>query len=319
MYKTLPKVVVGVDVSKDTLDLHMLPSNAKLHVSNSDDGFEKILAWLKPYTIEQVVCEATGGYEFRLVQSLRNSNYATWIAEPGLIKNFIKSKGIKFKTDSHDAYMIALFASANESPYKAHTPSEQESKLAALVKIRTDLCTTLLMEKNRIKHPKQMYGKEILRKHIAFLEKAIKAVEKDIDQVIAQCNNLSKRVAALESIPGIGRATAAAILALVPEVGYLTDKQVAALFGLAPYAQQSGRSNWAYYIKGGRFEPRRKLYMAALVAVRFNPILRALYNKLIQKGKRAKVALVAVMRKLAIILNAILRKGTLWSENYATI
>lgn len=319
MNKTLPKVFVGVDVSKDTLDLHIDSLDIKLHIANSESGFKDILTWLSKHSVAQIVCEATGGYELAMARVLQKAGYIVWIAEPSLIKNFIKSKGIKFKTDAHDARMIALFAANNERSYQAHNPSEHELELAALVKIRTDFAGILLMEKNRLQHPKQIYGKDALRNHIAYLEKAIKHVEKDIDALLSKNEKLSKRVAALESIPGIGRVTAAAVVAMVPECGSLTDKQVSAIFGVAPYAQQSGRSSWAYYIKGGRFEPRRKLYMAALVAVRFNPQLRAFYNQLIARGKRAKVALVAAMRKLAVIINAILKNGTLWSENYGTI
>jgi transposase len=317
MNNTVAKVFVGVDVSKDTLDLHIHLLDKTLKAANSKPGFKAIQKWLSTYQVEQIVCESTGGYEYLFVQELRKQGYTVWIVEPSRIKAFIKSEGIKVKTDAFDAKMIAAFAAEKKCRYEVHSPSEKEIELRQLLARRTNLSDMLMMEKTRLKHPMQMYCKDDLADSVAFFKKKITSLEIRIAALVASDNQIKQRVDIIQSIPGFGPVTATAIISSVPECGSLSNKAIAAIFGVAPYAQQSGKTSWSYYIKGGRAEPRRKLYMAALVAIRFNPVMKAFYTRLKDCGKRSKVAIVAVMRKLATILNTMLKNNTVWKENYA--
>lgn len=319
MNTNVAKVFVGVDVSKDTLDLYINPLGKTLKVTNSTKGFEVIKKWLSAYSIEQIVCEATGGYETFMIQALRNADYKVWNVEPARIKAFIKSEGIKIKTDAHDAKMIAAFAVEKKSTYQPYIQSEAELILRQLVTRRSDLSEMLKMEISRAGHPMQIYCKKELAQSMAFFEKQISFIDKRINQIKESDDKIKQRMKIIESIPGLGPITAAAIVSYVPECGTVSNKAAAALFGVAPYAQQSGKSVWSYYIKGGRAEPRTKLYMAALVSSRFNPIMKAFYTRLKDAGKCSKVALVAVMRKLVTIINTMLKNNSFWRSDYAII
>jgi len=311
--KNVTKIYVGVDVSKNRLDLFLYPVEKVCFFNNSKDGINEIIKLLSAYTIEQIACESTGGYEDLMLDMLRAAGYKVWQVEPNRIKSFIRSKGKKAKTDSIDARMIAMF-SFQEKPEHLHVEyGKNHEQLRELVKRKKDLVEMIVAEKQRLKHPSQSSCKLNIQKHIDFMDKQIKQIEEKIKELIDKDDDLSKKAKIIESVPGIGKATTSMLLAEMPELGTMENKKAAALVGVAPYTQQSGQYRGKSFISGGRAFVRSAIYMAALVAARFNPALKEFYNRLRNIGnKPAKVALVAVMRKLITILNVMIKTQTLW-------
>lgn len=304
----LSQIFVGVDVAKNHLDLHLYPHNKDMRVANSDVGIGEIIRLLSGYKVKQIVLEPTGGYEQNLVQHCRMAGYSVWQANPSRIRAFIISEGIRAKTDKIDAKMIALFASQKESKLCLLPDAESNETLRSLHRRRADLLKMLTMEKVRVSHPAQANQKKGIEKHIFFLEKQIAGLEKDIKKTIAEHEPLQKKYAIISSVPGVGMVTATALIAEMPELGIASDKQVAAILGVAPMIRQSGQSKGTASICGGRAEVRQIVYMAAVSARMHNPTLRQFYERLIRNSKKPKIALVALMRKLITIINALLRK-----------
>lgn len=305
----ITKIYAGVDVSKKHLDVYLEPIAKKIHIANTNQGIKKLLKFLSAYSIAQVVCESSGGYEHNLLLLLRNANYTVWQVNPTRIKAFIVSEGVHIKTDAHDAKMIARFASVKECPYRSEL---QANELRAFVRRRADFIEMAAVEKKRLNHPQQRYCRAEIKRHILFIKEEIKSLNKKIIELITNDNELSRKAKLLESVPGIGKAATSTFLADLPELGKLNNKQIAALVGVAPYTHQSGEYRGRAMIKGGRGYARHILYMVALTASRSNPCLRKFYQRLISAKKKAKVALVAVMRKLIVILNVMLERGEYW-------
>lgn len=310
--KNITKVYVGVDISKDHIDIYFNPINKSLHVENNDNGFDKMLAELRLHDIEVIVCEATGAYEKAMVQTLRQHNYNVFVAEPNRVKSFIRSEGKRHKTDKCDAKMIALFAAKKELPVQRQL-TKQEDQLQALVRRRDDLVHMCAEEKKRLKHPQQSFCKKEIEHHISYLEKRIDSLDERIKNTIDNDNALNNKAKILQSVPGVGQVTTGTLLAELPELGSLGEKEIASLVGLAPFAHQSGAYKGHAKIFGGRFLPRRALYLASLSATLHNPKLKEFYAQLRARGKKPKVALIAVARKLLIFLNAMLKKRERWS------
>jgi len=313
--KSAHTVYVGIDVSKNHLDIHLYPVHKKLHVSNSADGFEKLIHKLSQYSIGQVVCESSGGYQQNVKVTLENLGYNVWVVDPNRIKSFIRSEGIRVKTDVHDAKMIALFASEKSCRYVPYKASKELLHLRSLVDRRINLIAMRSNEKKRTKNPCQNLCREHIESHINFLENEIKALDKEIDTLIKQCNEFFTKSTIIQSAPGIGKTTSAILLAHMPELGTLDTKSVAALAGVAPYTHQSGIYKGHAIISGGRKAVRHALYMASLsIIARKKSSLGLFYKSLIDSRKPGKVALVAVMRKLVIILNVMIKNKTPWKE-----
>lgn len=310
--KSLSKVFSGVDVSKNSLDIFVYPANKAFKVENSVKGVEQLASKLKSYDVSQVVCEASGGYEFHLVRELTRLGYKVCLVDPKRVKGFAASKGQKAKTDKIDAKMIALFAADNPELHASNRNSEATVTLAAYEKRRKNLVEMAAVEKTRLKGPTQVLCREEIRAHIEFLEKQIKQLEKQMAELIDKNDEFKKKRILLESVPGVGKGTARAILAELPEIGTINKREIAALVGVAPFVKQSGAKKGIAIIQGGRFELRKALYMAALTAAHYNPVLKQVYKRLISRGKAAKCALVAVMRKLIICLNAMIKNETTW-------
>lgn len=311
--ENLTKIYVGVDISKNQLDAYLHPIAKAVSFANSGDGIKKMAKYLSAYTVEQIVCESTGGYEDLMLNMLRNVGHKVWQVEPNRIKSFIRSKGKKVKTDAIDAYMIALFA-AQEIQEHAHVEyGNNHAIIHDLVKRRRDLTRMIVEEKLRLNHPSQTTCSTEIQAHIDFMDKQLKDVEDKIQQLINKDNDLNEKTKIIESVPGVGKATVAMLIAELPELGKIESKQAAALIGVAPYTQQSGQYKGKSFVSGGRRDVRSALYMAALAASRFNPTLKEFYNRLRIVGKKpAKLALVAVMRKLITILNAMVKNQTMW-------
>lgn len=310
----ITKIYVGVDVSKKKLDVHFLPLKQAFSVDNTQKGIKKFIDNLKPYDVEQVVCEASGGYEILMLKTLNEHGFKTWQVEPKRIKAFIYSKGRRAKTDAIDAAMIALFASQETN--KHEVTYEKNSDLHALVNRKKDIVEMIGMEKLRLEMPQENCKNDI-KKHIIFMQKQIKSIGKQIDKVISNDGILKKKIEILESMPGIGKTSAAIFIAELPELGNIENRQIASLVGVAPHPHESGQSTGKYYTAGGRHLPRTTLFMVALVASRHNVIFKEFYDRLIKSGKKPKVALGALMRKIIVILNVMLKNETFWNENVA--
>jgi transposase len=311
-YMILPNIFVGIDISKKHLDVHFNPLNKSFRIENSAAGIEALLKNLSFYKVNQIVCESSGGYEHLLIKTLRDAQYKVWHIDPKQIKAFVKSQGVKAKTDKIDAKMMALFASKNQPQYQQNNKSEQLEILSALVRRRTDLTDIGAMEKKRLSHPSQMHCKKDIQDHINFIEKQIKELEKEIDKIIDNDDDLKKKSNLMQTMPGIGKVTASALISEMPELGVIPNKQAAALVGVVPYPQESGSYKGEAHIEGGRKMMRHILYMSCLSACKYNPKFKEFYQRLKNSGKKSKVAMVAVMRKMIEGINTILYKNETW-------
>jgi transposase len=314
------KIFVGVDVSKDRLDIYFTQINRSLHVNNTDAGIKKFIGELSGYEIECVAFESTGGYEAKMARKLEKVGYQTWLLDPSQVKAFIRSRGVKAKTDAIDAKMIALFASQKERSYIPKPFSENQIKLRALVKRKEALTVMASNEKKRLRHPLQTVAtKGSIADMLLFIEKQKSEIELQIKTLIKSDDEWIKKDAIIRSVPGVGDATAAVLISHMPELGLVEGNKIAALIGVAPYTNQSGAFVGKASIYGGRFTVRLPLYMATLTGVRCNSKLKKFYNRLRENGKPAKVALVAAMRKLICIINQMLQDQTYWKEEAAIL
>jgi transposase len=249
-----------------------------------------------------VVVEAIGGLQRQVVAGLWAAGVAVAAVNPSWVRNFAKGRGVRAKTDRKDAQLLALFAE-RERP-EPRPPADAETQaLQDLVMRREQLLEMLVAEKQRLKRaPGSMYKE--LRHHIAYLKGRIKGLEQEIDKTVRRSDGWRRKSAIVRSVPGFGKKFCAMVLAKVPELGTLNRKQIGALVGVAPMPDDSGSRRGRRVIAGGRFEVRNKLYMCAMVAARANPVFKQFYQRLIARGKPKKLALVAVMRKLIVTLNA---------------
>lgn len=311
---TITKNFVGVDVSKNSLDVYIYPKNQSLKVDNTQEGIDKLLQMFATNNIVQIVCESSGGYENLLIKASNDAGFKTWRVDPKRIKAFIVSEGVRVKTDAIDAKMIARFASQKEADYEQSKRSDIDEKLKALVQRKAILTEMAATEKRRLKGPAGQYYKDSIERIIELIEKEIESFDDSIQELIQQDKNFSKKNEILQSIPGIGKATAAALIADMPELGTIDNKKAAALLGVAPYTKQSGTYRGCEIISGGRPAPRKALYMATLAATRYNKSMKIFYDRLRDNGKKPKVAVVAVMNKLIVTMNAMLRKNEKWAS-----
>ncbi len=303
------EVSIGVDISKSSLDIALYPSGEWLKIANTKLEITKFVKRLSQYDVKQVACEATGGYEKLLVKLLKQHSYSCWIVDPRRIKGFITASGCKNKTDKIDAQKIAEFASKNSPDYEPICRTSHDEMLRALVSRRQDLTKTLAEEKTRLKHSTHELSVASIERMILFLNKEIKTADKQLSTLIAKDTELQRKAGLLESIPGVGQTSATLLLSFVPELGTLSNNEIAALVGVCPYSRESGNYIGKRFIRGGRVIPRNALYMCALTTIRLFPPLKAFYDRLIANKKCFKVAIVSVMRKLIILANVILKNG----------
>ena len=306
--KNLTKVWIGVDISKKTLDICINPIGKFFKISNSADEIEMFVEELKQFDVKQIACEATGGYEKLLEKILRKHGYTLWIVDPRRVKGYIVSTGCKSKTDKIDAQKIADFATKNSPNYDAIRRTESLEILHILNSRKSDLTKVLSAEKNRLKGPAYEACQSSIQNVIKFLQKETKSIEMQIKHMIQQDETLNKKALVLESIPGIGYASAALLLSSVPELGLLNNRQISALIGVCPYDRSSGSYAGKKFIRGGRMIPRNILYMCALTTIKYHLPLKEFYDRLIENKKPFKVALIAVVHKLIIIANSLLKK-----------
>src|SRR6059058_5413255 len=301
---TSAQVFVGMDISKAQLDLVLRPEG-QFSAPNNEAGFVQVLERLRAVSPTLVVLEATGGLEIPLTGVLTAAGVPVVVVNPRQVRDFAKATGRLAKTDVLDAQTLAHFAEVMR-PEPRPLPDEQTQTLAAILARRRQLVEMLTAEKNRLGSARKAVRKS-LRTHITWLEREFAQTDRDLAQAIRESPVWREKEELLRSTPGVGPVLTTTLLANLPELGTLTGKQIAALVGVAPLNRDSGTLRGKRTVWGGRAQVRTTLYMGAIVAARFNPVLRMFYQRLRAAGKAKKVALTACMRKLLIILNAMMK------------
>jgi len=294
----------GLDVAKDSLQLDL--AGHSHHLTNDAKGHARLLKLLRAYPQAQVVCEATGGYEQSVVRALHAAALSVSVLEAGRVRHFARARGQRAKTDPIDASVLSAYGQAIQPP-PTPAPTALQERLAALSTRRLQLIESLVAEQNRAAHYTQNFCLRQHRQLRRLLEKQIDACDAAILDLISGDDQLQTKARRLDAIAGVGAVTAATVLAELPELGRISNEAAAALVGVAPYNRDSGQQQGARHIAGGRARVRSALYMAALSAVRCDRILNAFYLRLRAGGKKPKVALVACMRKLVVLMNRLLK------------
>lgn len=300
---------VGIDISKDRLDVAVHETSERMQFTNDRGGITKLCKKLKKMNPELVVFEATGGYEMLLYLGLDEAGLPAAPVNPRQIRDFARSTGKLAKTDILDAQAIAHFGAAIK-PDPRPVPDTQELK--AVQARRNQILEMISAENNRLRGtPKEV--KRRIKAHITWLQNELADTDKDIRELIKNDPEWREKDRLLQSVPGVGPCLSATIIGSLPEIGTLNRRQIAALVGVAPLNRDSGRYQGRRSTWGGRSKVRTVLYMATLVATRFNPVISRFYKRLCAAGKSKKVALTACMRKLVVILNSMLNHQTSWS------
>lgn len=308
---TQDALVVGIDVSKAMLDVVILPLGEVLRVDNSASGWRKLIGRLRRETVAVVAFEATGGYERGLLRALNTACLPAARMNPGRVREFAKACGTLAKNDRLDALMIARFAQT--LPPRLTRPDPAVEALAELVTARRQLSEDLTRSANQAEHALSATLKRLFRRRLRALETELKLIDLEIAKLVASTPELARKNTLLRSAPGVGPVTSSTLLGLLPELGQLAARPIASLIGVAPYDHDSGTLRGQRCIWGGRQPVRNALYMAALGASRTKgSCFQTFYQKLINAGKKPKVAIVAVMRKLATTLNAMLKQNQPW-------
>jgi len=302
---------VGIDVSKECLDVHIRPSGKAFAVARDGEGLAALIERLQAVKPALVVLEATGGFETTVAATLAGAGLPLVVVNPRQIRDFARATGRLAKTDALDAAAIAHFGAAVKPAVRA-LPDAAAQALGELVARRRQLIEMMVAERHRARQLTQRRLLKGLERHLAMLQKELSALEQDLDDAVRGSPAWRDSEDLLTSVPGIGDTTARTLIADLPELGTLDRKQIAALVGVAPFNRDSGKRRGRREIWGGRAGVRAALYMAALAAARFNPAIAAFHQRLRAAGKPPKVALVACMRKLLIILNAMLRDRRPW-------
>jgi transposase len=307
----MERIFVGLDVAKDRLDVHVRPSANRWAVANDDAGITDVVARLRALAPTLVVLEATGGYEVPVAAALAHAALPVAVVNPRQVRAYARATGQLAKSDALDAAVLARFAEGVQPPVRA-LPSEQAHALGELVARRRQLVDMLAAEMNRRRQARDGRLARRIEAHVNWLTRALADLDEEITRVIRSSPVWRAAEDLLTSVPGIGDVTAQALIADLPELGRLDRRQIAALVGVAPITRESGQWRGQRRIGGGRAVVRRALYMATVVAIRYNPALRAFYRRLTAAGRPKKVALIAAMRKLVTILNAMLRDQRRW-------
>lgn len=312
-------VHVGVDVSKHGLDICILPASASderkiFAVSNDQAGIDSLLDQLRQSPVELVVLEASGRYERPVAAALASAGIVLAVVNPRQARDFAKATGRLAKTDRIDAEILARFAAAVE-PRPSILPDEEAQALQAILTRRRQLLEMRTAENDRLGMASTAVAKRI-RAHIKWLDKELSRTDQELDEAVEASTIFKENEALLRSVPGVGPVLARTLLAELPELGTLSHKRLSALVGVAPFNRDSGTFRGKREVWGGRAPVRATLYMGALVATRHNPVIKEFYERLLAAGKPKKVALVACMRKLLSILNAVLRDRTLYQSSH---
>ena len=308
-------ITVGVDTGKAQLDIYIRPLDIYFTVSNDDAGVREAIKKIKLYKPERVVIEATGRLEFLFVMACSKAKIPFVIANPAHIKKFAGAIGRLAKTDKLDAQLIAHYGEAIK-PALSELKPDVLQRMSDLLSRRRQLIEMQTMEKNRRQiMPKEI--KKLITPMLSTLKKQIEKVDQMLLDLINSCAEYQEKYDIIQSVPGIGNVVTFSLLSDMPELGYLTNKQAAALIGVAPVNRESGAYQGQRKIKGGRHKIRTVMFMAMMSAIQCNPVFKATYERLLAEGKAKKVALIACVRKMIVIVNSMVRDGVHWNPKIA--
>jgi len=311
----MPTCCVGLDIAKDHVDVHARPGDESWRALQTEDGIAQLVTRVMALTPTLVVVESTGGYETAVVSALAIAQIPVAVVNPRQVRDFAKAIGQLAKTDAIDARLLALFAE-RVRPEVRPLPDEAQQELVALVTRRRQLLDMLTAERNRLAMARRSVRGSV-QQHIRWLERRIHDADADLTTTIHRSPLWRAKDDLLRSVPGIGRVTSSMLIALLPELGVLSRREIASLAGVAPLNRDSGHHRGRRMVWGGRASVRGPLYMATLVATRCNPVIRAFYQRLRTAGTPPLVALVAAMRKLLTILNAMVKHQQSWQPIHA--
>lgn len=306
------KCFVGIDVAKDSLDVHVLPSNEHLHCTTRPNDVQTLIRRLKKLNPALVVLESTGGYEVPMAAGLQGIGVPATVINPRQVRDFARAKGLLAKTDKIDARVLAEYAQKMNPPVRS-IGTEHDRRIKALVARRRQLIAMQTAEKNRLEHAKDPVIADDIQTVLELIAERIKNIDRQIRLAVKAHPTHRHTAAIIQSIPGIGPVTSHNLPANLPELGQLTHRQITSLVGLAPFNRDSGKMRGYRAIGGGRTHVRNALYMPTLVAIQHNPVIRRFYQHLLKQGKIPMVAVTACMRKLLIIMNAMAREQQDWN------
>ena len=304
---------VGIDVSKDQVDVAVRPTDDRWESPNDDEGIRQLLSRLKALEPTLVLLEASGGLELPLVAVLAAEAVPVVVVNPRQVRDFARATGKLAKTDSLDAAVLAHFAEAVQPPVRPLRDADTQV-LNSLVARRRQVITMLVSEKNRLHSAATVVIRPRIEAHIAWLERELDDLDEGLRRTLRQSPVWGEKDNLLRSVPGVGEQLSLTLLAGMPELGTLDRRQIAALVGVAPFNRDSGTLRGKRTVWGGRARVRAGLYMGALVASRYNPVIRDFYQRLLAAGKPKKLALTACIRKLLVILNSMLKHGSPWRD-----
>jgi len=306
------KTYIGIDVAKAHLDVYDTTTTRHIRFDNSRLGIKKCLRYIVSLQPELIVLESTGGYELELAIALSDASLPVTVVNPRQVRDFGRATGRLAKTDRIDAMLLARYAATMNPPLRA-IPDKHTRRMKALVVRRTQLITLRIAETNRREHLHDPEIAQSIDDVVLTIDREIQKIEQRLDELIDCLPELKQKKQTLMSVPGIGATTATMLLTEVPELGRLNRRQLAALIGVAPINRDSGSYRGKRMTGGGRRNVRTRLYMPTVVACRHNPVLKTYYQRLLNKGKTKMTALVAVMRKLLVIINTMIKKGEAWN------
>jgi transposase len=308
-------VFIGVDVAKQHLDWAAGEPGEVTRCPNTPAGVRRLVAKLRKFDLELIVVESTGGYERALTEKLSEAGLPVVLVNPWRVRRFGEGLGILAKTDPLDARVLALYGE-RARPERRPLPGPQQRQMADLVRRRRQLIAIIVAEKNRLDTSSSLIRRDI-KSLVDVLERRVAKLDKKIDAAIEADPEKAENRELLLSVPSVGPGVARALIVDLPELGALGRREIASLVGLAPFSRDSGKTSGYRRIRAGRAAPRTALYLAAMNGARFNPVLRPMYQRMIEAGKPPKVAFIALARKLLTILNAMVRDGTMWEERTA--
>ncbi|MEL4474030.1 IS110 family transposase [Shewanella algae] len=312
---TLQNINIGVDTGKSQLDIYIRPLDVFFTVPNNEKGIKQALATIKKHNPQRIVIEATGRLEMPFVLACTEAKLPIVRANPVHIKRFAGAIGRRAKNDRLDAQLIAHYGEAIK-PDLTVIKAKNIRLMSDLVIRRNQLLAMQTMEKNRIQIlPKHLHS--TMTPILTAIKNQVSKIENKLVKLIEDCPEYQTKNTLLQSVPGIGNIAAASIISNVPELGYITNKQAASLIGVAPITRESGRYKGKRVIQGGRAQVRTVLYMAMMSAMQCNPVFKDTYARLLEAGKPKKVAIIACVRKMVVILNSMLRDGIMWDQNTA--
>jgi transposase len=307
------ETIVGIDVSKNRLDVAVIPQGEAFAVGNDHAGIDELIGRLKAIGADAIALEATGGFETLAVAGLSSAGLTVLVVNPAQVRSYANAIGRRAKTDPIDAAVIAAFVLATKPEIRPLRDAQTQA-LSELVARRRQIVQMIVAEENRLRMVLAKQAQKSVKRLLTALRRELESLDADLDDHIRKSPIWRVRETLLVSVPGVGPTTARTLLAELPELGSLDRRQIASLAGLAPWTRQSGTWKGKSFIGGGRGKVRAVLFMAALVASRHNPSLKAFRDRLVAAGKPKIVAIVATMRKLLTILNAIIRDSKPWQN-----